>query len=43
MLSGIEQWYKEKSDWVNKTGKTTGHYTSMINPDYNYVAVATFL
>ena len=42
MLSGIEQWYKEKSDWVNKTGKTTGHYTSMINPDYNYVAVATF-
>ena len=42
MLSGIEQRYKEKSDWVNKTGKTTGHYTSMINPDYNYVAVATF-
>ena len=42
MLSGIEQWYKEKSDWVNKTGKTAGHYTSMINPDYNYVAVATF-
>ena len=42
MLSGIEQWYKEKSDWVKKTGKTTGHYTSMINPDYNYVAVATF-
>ena len=42
MVSGIEQWYKEKSDWVNKTGKTTGHYTSMINPDYNYVAVATF-
>ena len=42
MLSGIEQWYEEKSDWVNKTGKTTGHYTSMINPDYNYVAVATF-
>ena len=42
MLSGIEQWYEEKDDWVNKTGKTTGHYTSMINPDYNYVAVATF-
>ena len=42
MLSGIEQWYEEKTDWVNKTGKTTGHYTSMINPDYNYVAVATF-
>ena len=42
MLSGVEQWYEEKADWVNKTGKTTGHYTSMINPDYNYVAVATF-
>ena len=42
MLAGIEQWYEEKDDWVNKTGKTTGHYTSMINPKYNYVAVATF-
>lgn len=42
MLSGIEQWYKEKADWVNKTGEVTGHYTSMINPNYNYVAIATF-
>ncbi len=42
MLTGIEQWYQEKTDWVNKTGKTTGHYTSMIDPNYKYVSVATF-
>jgi len=42
LMDGIEQWYDEKSDWVNNTGKTTGHYTSIINPEYNHVAVAAF-
>lgn len=42
LMEGIEQWYGEKSDWVNKTGKTTGHYTSIINPQYQQVAVAAF-
>lgn len=42
LMEGIEQWYGEKSDWVNKTGKTTGHYTSIINPQYRQVAVAAF-
>ena len=42
ILAGIEQWYNEKSDWIDKTGKVTGHYTSMINPRYSYVAVAAF-
>lgn len=42
LMEGIEQWYREKGDWVNKTGKTTGHYTSIINPQYRQVAVAAF-
>lgn len=44
MLTGIEQWYGEKTDWVKQNGNAvTGHYTSMIDPRYNYVAFATFL
>ena len=43
MVSGIDQWFREKNDWVNQTsGKVTGHYTSMINPDYKYVGLASF-
>ena len=42
LMAGIEQWYDEKEDWVKQTGKTTGHYTSIISPRYNYVAVGTF-
>ncbi len=42
MLSAIEQWYGEKSDLVNKTGRETGHYTSMINPKFKYFALGTF-
>ncbi len=42
MTDGINQWYDEKSDWVNKTGAVTGHYTIMINPNNHYVGLATF-
>lgn len=43
LMEGIEQWYEEKSDWVNQTaGKVTGHYTSMINPGYHSVGVGAF-
>ncbi len=43
MVSGINQWYKEKEDWVNQAeGKVTGHYTSMINPSYTYVGLGDF-
>lgn len=42
MMAGIEQWYGEKSDWVNQTGGVTGHYTSIINPSYCAVGVGTF-
>lgn len=43
MLNGIGQWYREKEDWVNETGKETGHYTQMIDPTHTYVGLATFL
>ena len=40
MLDGIEQWYEEKEYWVNNTsGQETGHYTSLINPNYRYIGV----
>ena len=42
LMEGIKQWYGEKSDWVNQTGETTGHYTSIINPEYRHVAVSAF-
>lgn len=42
-LQGVEQWYREKTDWVKNTGKVTGHYTQMIDPDNIYVGLATFI
>jgi hypothetical protein len=43
MVSGINQWYGEKSSWVNQvSGAVTGHYTSMINPEYTYVGLGDF-
>ena len=42
VLAAMDAWYSEKNDWLNNTGAVTGHYTSMINPDYNYFAVAGF-
>lgn len=43
MLYGINQWYGEKNDWVNQTGRTTGHYECLISPAYQYIAVSSFL
>ena len=42
MTYGIEQWYDEKDDWVDNKGGVTGHYTSMIDPRYHFVGLATF-
>ncbi len=43
MVSGINQWYEEKDDWVNQTaGAVTGHYTSLINPKYTYTGLGDF-
>lgn len=43
MITGIDQWYGEKQDWVKQTGGVTSHYTSMINPNNLYVGLATFI
>ena len=44
MLSGVNVWYTEKDAWVNQTaGAVTGHYTAMINPNFNYVGIGTFV
>lgn len=43
LITGINQWYEEKSDWVNQTeGATTGHYTALINPSNTYVGLGDF-
>lgn len=43
MMDGIEQWYEEKDDWVKQRPDTvTGHYTSLINPKYNYIGLGAF-
>ena len=43
VTQGINQWYREKSDWVNQTaGAVTGHYTQMIDPENLYVGLGTF-
>lgn len=43
VISGINQWYGEKADWVNQTqGAVTGHYTQMIDPTNRYVGLGTF-
>ncbi len=44
LMAGIEQWYGEKNDWVNQdTSKVTGHYTSLINPNYRYIGLGSFV
>ncbi len=43
LMAGIEQWYGEKKDWVNKNKtKETGHYESLISTRYQYVALGAF-
>lgn len=43
LMQGIEQWYGEKNDWVNQNSNAvTGHYTSLINPTYQYIGLGSF-
>lgn len=43
MVSGVNQWYREKTDWVEQNSTAvTGHYTSMINPNNKYVGLGDF-
>lgn len=44
LMRGIEQWYVEKKDWVNQnTNAVTGHYTNLINPEYKFIGLASFV
>lgn len=44
LMAGIEQWYSEKNDWVNQNqSAVTGHYTSLINPNYKYIGLGSFI
>ena len=43
MVTGIDQFYEEKSDWVNRdSSKVTGHYEAMINPSNTFVGIGCF-
>ncbi|MGN0367709.1 MAG: leucine-rich repeat protein [Wujia sp.] len=44
MMLGIEQWYDEKADWIDTKvySNDTGHYMSIINPNYKYIGVGAF-
>lgn len=43
MTEGVILWKSEKKDWVDQNlSNETGHYTSMINPKYNYVRLGDF-
>ena len=44
MVTGINQWYSEKEDWVNQNpDAVTGHYTSMIDPGNRYIGLGAFV
>ena len=43
MVTAINQWYEEKEDWIKQTpNAVTGHYTSLIDPEYLYIGLGTF-
>ena len=43
MTEGVMLWKSEQKDWVDQNlSNETGHYTSMINPKYNYVGLGDF-
>ncbi len=44
LMQGIEQWYSEKKDWVKQNyNAVTGHYTSIINPEYRFIGLGSFV
>lgn len=43
MTEGVILWKSEQKDWVDQNlSNETGHYTSMINPKYNYAGLGDF-
>ena len=44
MVPGINQFYSEKTDWVNRNSSAvTGHYTQMIDPSNTYMGLGCFI
>lgn len=41
-VAGINHFYMEKQDLVNNTGRETGHYVALINPNLEYVGIGVF-
>ena len=42
LMNSIEGYYSEKSTYVNKENGVTGHYTSMIDPEYTLIGIGAF-
>ncbi len=42
IMDGIERWYNEKKNWVDKTGEVTVHYENLISTRYRHVAIGVF-
>ena len=43
LMQGIEQWYGERKDWAKQNPyAVTGHYASLINPEYKFVGLGSF-
>lgn len=43
LMQGIEQWYSERKDWAKQNAyAVTGHYASLINPEYKFVGLGSF-
>lgn len=43
LLTAIEQWYSQKSAWVNKEAGATDYYTALINPSNTFVGISAFV
>ncbi|SNU05683.1 Cysteine-rich secretory protein family protein [Lachnospiraceae bacterium] len=42
LKGGVDEWYIEKTFWLNGNAELSGHYTAIINPDFVYVGVGGF-
>lgn len=43
LLTAIEEWYGQKSAWVNKEAGATDYYTAMIDPSNTFVGLSSFV
>lgn len=42
LMNSIEAYYSEKEDYVQDREAVTGHYTSMIDPEYTLIGIGAF-